>query len=149
MNNVSKLVAAAALFAALPYVGARTLAMFRFIQSLSLALCIIASTATSAWADNWVQDPGDTAHFKWIDMDSIEVRDGLTQYKIARSWTTGVPPLANAKRGKDAINCTTGEYLFWAQLEGRWVDKRVGYSHYTADPSYDQSGAVRTLICNR
>jgi hypothetical protein len=57
--------------------------MFRSIQTLSLALCILAPTATSAWADNWVPNPADTAGFKWINMDSIEVREGLTQFKAA------------------------------------------------------------------
>jgi len=147
VNNVSKLVAAAALFAALPYVGARTLAMFRFIQSLSLALCIIPSTANSAWAANWVQDPADTAGFSWIDMDSIEVRDGLTQYKLGRSWSKGVPPAANTERFKDSINCTTGEYFHW-YVNRRWSDKRV-YHEQQYGASYDQSGALRTLICNR
>jgi hypothetical protein len=123
--------------------------MFRPIQTLSLALCILAPTATSAWADNWVPNPADTAGFKWINMDSIEMRDGLTQFKGARSWSKGVPPLANAKPTTDAINCTTGEYFWWAQRETRWVNSRVGYGEHQGDPSYDQSGALRTLICNR
>ena len=121
--------------------------MFRSLQTLSLALCIMAPTANSARADNWVQDPADTAGFTWIDMDSIEVGDGLTQYKIARSWTKGVPPPANEKRSVDAVNCTTGEYFRWWQNENRWVDKR--YGGHEDDPTYDQSGALRTLICNR
>lgn len=123
----------------------RTLAMFRFIQSLSLALCIIASTANSAWAANWVQDPADTAGFGWIDMDSIEVRDGLTEYKFGRSWSKGVPPPANTERFKDAINCTTGEYFSW--YLNSWADKDAYYARH--NQSYDQSGALRTLICNR
>ncbi|MGH8558536.1 MAG: hypothetical protein ACREEM_35795 [Blastocatellia bacterium] len=119
--------------------------MFRFIQFLSLALCIIASTANSAWAANWVQDPADTSHFIWIDMDSIEVRDGLMQYEFGNSWTKGVPPPADTERFKDAINCTTGEYFRW--YKNRWADKREYNAQYHA--SYDQSGALRTLICNR
>src|SRR5688572_5252211 len=105
----------------------RTPAMLRSIQILSLALCIIASTANSAWAANWVQDPADTAGFSWINMDSIEARDGLTHYKAGRSWSKGVPPPANTERSKRSINCTTGEYFWWAQRESRWVNTRVGY----------------------
>ena len=121
--------------------------MFRPIQILSLALSVIASTANSAWAANWVPDPGDTSSFTWIDMDTIEVRDGLTSYKVALSFSKGVPPPANTNRMKDAINCTTGEYFRWWQNENRWVDKR--YGGHEDDPTYDQSGALRTLICNR
>ncbi len=121
--------------------------MFRFIQTLSLALCIIASTVNSAWADNWVPNPADTAGFWWINMDSIEVRDGLTHFKDARSWSKGVPPLASTD--KSAINCKTGEYFWWAKSETQWVNKHVGYGSHPGDPSYDQSGALRTLICNR
>jgi hypothetical protein len=109
----------------------------------------MASTANSAWAASWVQDPGDTAGFTWIDMDSIEVRDGLTHYRVAHSWSKGVPPPADADRLKDAINCTTGEYFRWFQSEGRWINKRVGYGSHHGDASYDQSGALRDLICNR
>ena len=101
-------------------------------------------TASSAWAENWVQDPADTAYVTWIDMHSIEVRDGLTQYKIARSWTKGVPPPANPDKLKDAINCTTGVYFRWYQ--NQWSNKREG-SYF--GPSYDQSGELRTLICDR
>ncbi len=111
---------------------------------IALALLLAAQTAAnSAWAVNWVQDPGDTAGFRWIDMDSIEVRDGLTQYKFGRSFSKGVPPPANSKRYKNAINCTTGEHFRWYH---RWVDLRDWYQD---DYEYDQSGALRTLICNR
>jgi hypothetical protein len=127
----------------------RMLTVFRSTQILSLGLCIIALTANSAWAANWVQDPADTAGFTWIDMDSIEVRDGLTHYKAGYSWSNGVPPPADADRLKDAINCTTGEYFRWFQSESRWVNKRVGYGSHQGIASYDESGALRTLICNR
>jgi len=78
-------------------------------------------------------------------MDSIEVRDGLTEYKFGHSFSMGVPPPANTKRTMDAINCTTGEYFRWYQ--NRWVDK--GEYHADHGAAYDQSGALRTLICNR
>src|SRR5262245_8898648 len=123
--------------------------MFRSLQILTLALFIITPTANSAWAENWVPDPADTAGFTWIHMDSIEVSDGLTQFKIARSWTKGVPPQADAKQLKDAINCTTGEYFRWFQDQSQWINKREGGGGHLGDPSYDQSGALRTLICNR
>ena len=78
-------------------------------------------------------------------MDSIEVRDGLTEYKFGRSWSKGVPPPANTERFKDAINCTTGEYFSW--YLNSWADKDEYYARH--NQSYDQSGALRTLICNR
>jgi hypothetical protein len=66
-------------------------------------------------------------------MDSIEVSEGLTQYKIPRSWTKGVPPPANEKRAKDAVNCTTGEYFRWFDTEPHWVNKRVGFGEHQGD----------------
>jgi hypothetical protein len=123
--------------------------MFRFNRILSLALCTIASTTNSAWAANWVQDPADTSGFVWIDMDTTEVREGLTQFIVGYSFSKGAPPPANTDRYRDAINCTTGEYFRWFHDLDRWVNKREGYGPHLGDASYDQSGALRTMICNR
>jgi hypothetical protein len=122
-------------------------AMFRSIQTLGLALCTTAFTASSALAANWVQDPSDVAGFTWIDMETIEVREGLTHYTAGYSWSKGTPPAENSDLLKEAINCTTGEYLRWFQDIDRWVNKREGYGPHHGDPSYDQAGALRALIC--
>ena len=121
--------------------------MFRSVQILSLTLCSMAYAAGPTLAADWVQDPSDTANFTWIDLDSIEVREELTHYTAGYSWSKGTPPPANTDQFKDAINCKTGEYFRWFQHIDRWVDKRVGYGPYFGDASYDQSGALRALIC--
>jgi hypothetical protein len=80
------------------------------IRSALLATIAWAALASPASATHWTatNDP-----WFWVDLDDVEVKDGLTYYAVDHSSSPGIPPevatLGSARYFSNAINCATRE----------------------------------------
>ena len=118
----------------------------------------IGAFAAPAWATRWAvtKDP-----WIWVDLDSVQVKDGISYYATEHSSGAGIAPddatPSSQRELSNAVNCATGE---------AWLRRFLNLDAYYADrehvvPQYQwekvalnsQNSEIfsvrRTLVCKR
>ena len=105
------------------------------IGTLFLTALTIGTFAAPAWATRWAVtlDP-----WIWIDLDSVQVKDGISYYAIEHSSGAGIAPddmTPSSQRDlNDAVNCVTGEIRVREMLN-RGAYYSESYPHHVV-PQY-------------
>lgn len=127
------------------------------------ASAVAAFTAAPVGATRWVAS-GDP--YVWIDLDSIQVREGITYFATGHMSYDGRPPTGASNMLDHAINCATNEHYYQRMVNAEAFNRGIAESisrstTNSVTPQYQWAqfpqnseaaeyfDANRRIVCNR